>query len=181
MMNHRILFLIAFGAAACGSGNQEPAKAPTTTSANVEPAPKAAEPAKTVEEAKPAEPVEVTPVETKAATPDKCEGSWTCVSVPLAGAKKVDKRETQLIGDPAIDATVSGMTDDARGPAKLELDGKVYEVAVKRLPGEKAVVVLRGNGPELVLDKHDSREFTYVGVIAAKKDNAILIDVRWMR
>jgi hypothetical protein len=180
-----ITILVAIAAAACGGATQTPPASPSTTSAPVETAPaKPALATPPVDEtpAPASEPEATTPAPERTVAAEPCDGMWTCVKVPLTGARKVEARPTQLIGDPAIESTSSGMTDDVRGPVKLDFDGKSYEVVLKRLPGDKSIVVLRGGGgAEVTLAKHDKNDFTHVGVIATKKDGALLVDVRYMK
>ena len=182
-MNKHLFLIVTCGwAVACGGAQPQPST-PTTTSAQVEP--KKAEPAPApVEEAKPepaAEPVAETPAapeEPKAPRLESCDGNWVCVSV--SPKNKIDKRLTQLIGDPQFDSTQSAMIDDARGSAKVELDGKSYEIALRRVAGGSQIV-LKG-GSEIVLDKHKANDFTYVGIIATKnKDGAVLVDIKYMK
>ncbi len=181
-MNKHLFVIVTCGwAVACGGAQPRP-QAPTTTSAQVEPkkAEPAPEPAPAVEEAKPepaAEPAPA-PEEPKPPRLESCDGNWVCVSV--SPKNKIDKRLTQLIGDPQFDSTQSAMIDDARGPAKLELDGKTYEIALRR--GAVSQIVLRGGAGEVVLDKHKANDFTYVGIIATKnKDGAVLVDIKYMK
>lgn len=176
---------------ACGaSATPQPASAPassTTTSAAVSPA-KAASPEPTKAEpepepaAAPAQPTEA--AEAPAAAPDACDGEWICLRVALDGKGKIEKRATRLIGDPAIDATWSQNTD-GRAPATFADASKPVELLLKHLPGKPgqhlAQIVLRTNGRETVIHKYDGDEFSYVGFIAAEKDGALLVDLRYMK
>ena len=177
----------------CGaSATTQPANAPsssTTTSAAVSPAATKPEPAKAEAEpaAQPAEASEPTKAadtpETPAA-PEACDGEWICLRVALDGKGKVEKRTTKLIGDPAIDATWSQNTD-GRMPASFSEASKPVELLLKHLPGKPgqhlAQIVLRANGRETVIHKYDGEEFGYVGFIAAEKDGALLVDLRYMK
>jgi hypothetical protein len=190
------LFTVTLGVAACGSGaSQMPAETPTTTSASV---PKTTEPVATpapatadaTEATTPAAPVEhelTMPAETTK-TPDPCDAKlwWSCVDVSLEGARKVDKRGTLLIGDPAFPETHSGTTD-GRNPVMFKTEGgDVVSIALRRRPGKKADIVLRTGksedklGAEVVIDRHDGDEYQYVAIVATVMGGKAHVDVRYM-
>jgi hypothetical protein len=183
MKKHLLILVTLGGAVACGGAQPQPNN-PTTTAAHVEPAKKQAEPetpAPVAETPAPAAEAETPPAPEppKQVMAEPCDGAWVCVSVSTKN--KIEKRLTQLIGDPAFESTQSGMIDDARGPAKIDLDGKAYEIVLRRIPGGNQVV-LRGGSAEVVLDKHKADDFTYVGVIATKgNDGAVLVDIKYMK
>jgi hypothetical protein len=143
-------------------------------------APKAAEPPPPVEE-KPVEPP-APPAPAPEAKAEECDEPWLCVSVSLKN-NKVEKRTTKLLGDPKIEQTWSKNVDSARSGSFDFVQGRVIEVALRSLAGDKSQVVLRaGKGaPEVVLDTHKGADFMYVGVIAAEKDGAVLIDFRYLK
>jgi hypothetical protein len=195
MRQHLFVFVTCGVAVACGGARVQPAS-PTTTSAQVVPAQKEAEPAPAPAAETPAQapaPGDEQPQAAQAEAPaapepakapalEPCDGWWVCVSV--SPKNKIDKRMTQLIGDPAFESTQSGMIDDARGPAKLDLEGKTYEVSLRRGFGGAQIVLRRADGAsgEIVLDKHKGTDFSYVGVIAAKsKEGAVLVDIKYMK
>ncbi|HEY8079026.1 MAG TPA: hypothetical protein VIF62_33065 [Labilithrix sp.] len=183
MIKHLFVIATCGWAVACGGAQPQPAT-PTTTSAQVEP--KKAEPVApappVVEEAKPEPVVEAPAVAEeapKAPRLEACDGNWVCVSI--SPKNKIDHRLTQLIGDPQFESTASAMIDDARGSAKVELDGKSYEIALRRVAGGSQIV-LKGGASEITLDKHKANDFTYVGIIATKnKDGAVLVDIKYMK
>jgi len=180
MIKHLLFLVTLGGAVACGGAQPQPNN-PTTTAAVVAPEPKQLEPAPApVAETPAAEPeAPPAPEPPKQVMAEPCDGAWICVSVSTKN--KVEKRLTQLIGDPQFESTQSGMIDDARGPAKLDLDGKTYEVALKRLAAGSQIV-LKGGSQEIVLDKHKANDFSYVGIIATKsKDGSVLVDIKYMK
>ncbi len=179
---------------ACGASGsaQQPANAPasdaTTTTTTAAAAAKKAAPAPEAPkaEATPASEPAAAPVTEAEAAPEPCPQDWVCLRVPLDGKGKIEKRATRLVGDPKIDTTWSANVDTAR-PGTFPQASKPVEIAL-RLPMSKpgqhlAQVVLKANGREIVLDKHEGEEITYVGVIAAEKegDGAILVDLRYMK
>lgn len=187
------LFLITLPLlAACGASTpaQPPASAPpssatTTTSAEpkqVEPAPQ--ETPKAVAAPAP----ETTPAAAPAAeaAPEPCPQDWVCLRVPLDGKGKIEKRATRLVGDPKIDTTWSANVDSTRS-GKFDSASKPVEIVLRHPPSKPgqhlAQIVLKATGREIVLDKHEGEEFTYVGVIAAEKEgeDAFLVDLRYMK
>lgn len=181
--------VVACGASGAAGPAQQPANAPTsdvtTTAATepkkAEPAPEAAKP-----EAAPASETAATPAPAAEPVAEPCPQDWVCLRVPLDGKGKIEKRATRLIGDPKIDTTWSANVDTTR-PGKFDSASKPVEIAL-RLPASKpgqhlAQVVLKANGREIMLDKHEGEELTYVGVIAAEKEgeNAFLVDLRYMK
>lgn len=162
--------LLVLALVACGGAPPPPPEPPAPT-----PQPKAVEPPP-VETPKEPEPEPAPAPEPAEAKPEPCEEPWICLSVSL-DTKKVEKRATKLLGDPKIDETWSRNVDSTKTGA-FEIAGRTVEVALKNLPGDKSQVVLRtGKGaPEIVLDTHQGMDYVYVGVIAAAKDNALLVD-----
>lgn len=171
---------------ACGGGQSTaPATSPTNTSAAEPVAPKKpAEPPTTA-------PVDPTPASTTApaasappaeATPEKCDQEWTCIKVSF-DKRKVEKRDTKLIGDPKIDTTWSKNSDGR--PASFDNFSKgAVELTLRRKPGNKNEVVVKlGKGQEIVIDKKDGTidDFTHVGAIAAEQDGWLLVDLRYMK
>jgi hypothetical protein len=145
-------------------------------------APKAAEAPPPPEPEKPPEP-EAAPA-TPAAEPaaQECDEGWICVSIPLK-TNKVEKRATKLLGDPKVEQTWSANVDSGKNGTFSFVPGRTVEIVLRNLPGDKAQVALRaGKGaPEVVLDTHKGADFTYVGVIAAERDGAILVDFRYSK
>lgn len=167
---------------ACGGGGANaspPAPPPPPPVASPEPPPP--------EPPKPPEPEAPPPPETRAATPPKedapepCDAEWVCVKV-LVDSRKTEKRTTKLIGDPKIEQTYS-KTTDGRGPVAFDFFSKgAVELALRRKPGNKSEVVVKTpKGQEIVVDRHDGDDFTYVGAIAAEQDGAFLVDIRYMK
>lgn len=175
---------------ACGGGatTQQPAAAPTSDVTTTSAEPKKAE-AAPVQEAPKAEATpagETTPAPAAEPVAEPCPQDWVCLRVPLDGKGKIEKRATRLVGDPKIDTTWSANVDTTRA-GTFPQASKPVEV-VLRLPASKpgqhlAHVLLKTGGRELLLDKHEGEEITYVGVIAAEKegDNALLLDLRYMK
>lgn len=172
------LVLGATAAACGGAATPEPVApvTPATTSAQApvtepEPAPAAVETAPAATPAPAADPVA-----------EKCDGGWVCVKVSL-DTRKVEKRDTKLLGDPKIESTWSKNTDGR--PATFEAFSKgSVDVTLRRKPGNKnEVVVKSAKGGEIVIDRKDGTpdDFTHVGVIAAEKDGALLVDLRYLR
>lgn len=166
-------------ATACGGGATPEPVAPVTPAITSAQAP--------VTEAEPkAAPaaVETAPAPATAAEPvaEKCDGGWVCVRVSL-DTRKVEKRDTKLLGDPKIESTWSKNTDGR--PATFEAFSKgSVDVVLRRKPGNKnEVVVKSAKGGEIVIDRKDGTpdDFTHVGVIAAEKDGALLVDLRYLR
>src|SRR5690348_6951873 len=102
-MKSHVLMISVLSLAACGAPTKSaPPESPTTTAAT--PPPPQPEPVATAPEPAPApEPAKAPPAE---AVPEKCDGGWVCVKVSLA-TRKVEKRETKLMGDPKIESTWS--------------------------------------------------------------------------
>ena len=75
----------------------------------------------------------------------------------------------------AIDETVS-LDEFSKGPLELTL---------RRAPNNKNEVVIKlaKGGAPLVIDKHDGSvdDFTHVAIIATEQDDALLVDLRYMR
>jgi hypothetical protein len=169
---------------ACGGGQSTaPATSPTNTTAAEPVAPK-----KPVEPTPPVDPTPATPTPTAStppaeATPEKCDQEWTCIKVSF-DKKKVEKRDTKLIGDPKIDTTWS-KNSDGRAVSFDSFSKGAVELTLKRKPGNKneVVVKLGPKGQEIVVDKKDGSidDFTHVGAIAAEQDGWLLIDLRYMK
>lgn len=175
-----VLALVAgAGSAACGgapSPEPQAATTPATTSAQAPPAPTTPAPTPSAETASTPAP------EPAEAVAEKCEGGWVCVKVSL-DSRKVEPRETKLLGDPKIESTWSKNTDGR--PATFDAFSKgAVEVTLRRKPGNKNEVVVKPpKGSEIVIDRHDGSpdDFTHVGVIATEKDGALLVDLRYLR
>ena len=185
MKRDLVLFALVVSVTACGGATNTantPETTPTTTAAtpppqSVEPEPKATPAPEPTNEAvaTPAPP----PAE---ATPEKCDGGWVCVKVSL-DKKKVEPRETKLIGDPKIDQTWSKSSDGRTVSFDAFSKGPV-ELTLRRKPGNKnEVVVKTAKGGEIVIDRRDGTvdDFTHVGAIAAEQDGALLVDLRYMK
>ena len=162
---------------ACGDPQKAaPAASPPITTA-VPPAPPKPEPV-----VAPAAP-EPTPVPVKEAEAEKCDGGWVCVQVSLA-TRKVEKRETKLLGDPKIDSTWS-KTSDGRTVSFDDFSQGPLELTLKRFPNNKieVVVKLAKGGAPVTIDKHDGspEQVTHVGAIATEKDGLLLVDLRYQR
>lgn len=145
----------------------------TTTAAETEATPKTAEP-------------ELTPdpePETAASTgPEKCDDGWVCVKVSL-DKKKVDKRETKLIGDPSIEQTWSKMSDGRTVTFDALSRGSV-DLTLRRKPNAKNEVVVKlPKLGEVVIDRREGTidDFTHVGAIVAEQDGALLVDLKYMK
>jgi hypothetical protein len=175
---------LALALAACGGAPlPSPATASTTTAAATTPeaepstplAPPSPHAATTPEPAAPSPPPEVE------AQPEKCDGGWVCVKVSFE-SRKVEKRETKLIGDPKIESTWS-KTSDGRTVSFDAFSKGPVELTLRRKPGNKNEVVVKLKGGEIVIDRRDgtSDDFTHVGVIATEKGGAMLLDLRYMR
>lgn len=158
------------------------------------PEPKAVEapPPKVVKAEEPkAEPPKVAEMgpPSKEAEPEKCTAGWSCIKVPVEGARKVEKREHALIGDPKIPETWSKTIDDTKTAQFDFVKNRVIEITLKRKPNKKTDVILRTaaatspdkKGAETVLDSHDTDDFTHVGLIAAEQDGQILIDISYRK
>ena len=174
---------MAFALAACGGATNAASTPETTPTAAPTPPPKAAE-----AESKPAPAPEPTneavaaPTPPAEATPEKCDGGWVCVKVSF-DKKKVEPRETKLIGDPKIDQTWSKSSDGRTVSFDAFSKGPV-ELTLRRKPGNKnEVVVKTAKGGEVVIDRRDGSvdDFTHVGAIAAEQDGALLVDLRYMK
>jgi hypothetical protein len=184
-------------ASACAPAQREPAvDATTVTSAtttrpahdarvapvateNAEPAPSAAEPTRAADTA---------PMSTTAA-PDElvaepCLDGWVCVKL-AAGARKLTRRDTLLVGNPSVPSTWS-KTTDGRAAATFDAYSKgAVQISLRRKPGNKNEVVAKiPKVGEVVLDRHAGSvdDFTHIGVIAAEDaDGALLVDIKYMR
>jgi len=174
--------VLSVAGAACGGGSTpEPVApaAPATTSAQVSGGAPEPTPATTAPPADPPPAPAPPPAEPSA---EKCEGGWVCVKVTLE-TRKVEKRDTKLLGDPKIESTWSKNSDGR--PATFEAFSKgAVEVTLRRKPGNKnEVVVKSAKGGEIVIDRKDGTpdDFTHIGVIAAEKDGALLVDLRYLR
>ena len=187
-MNKGRMFLcgvVGIGVAACGGSTVQvatttPSNNTTTTNAEIAKAePKTAEPAP--EPAKPEPQAELVIPETKT-TAEPCEARlwWTCVTVAL-DSKKIDKRETLLLGDPNIEETKSGTTDGRKTVDFPSSNGETLSVVLRRKPGQKTEIVLKSGKGETVIDRHDGDDYQYVSVIAAEKGGKAYVDVRYMR
>jgi len=176
----KLLLVSVLALAACGGGaSAPPAEAPPSV-----PAPAPAKP----EPVAPAPPPAPEPAPAPAPPPveaaaEKCDGQWVCVKVNLT-TRKVEKRETKLMGDPKIESTWS-KTSDGRTVSFDDFSKGPVELTLKRLPLNKSEVVVKlaKGGSPIVIDRHDgsTEEFTHVGAIAAEQDGALLIDMRYLR
>ncbi|MDB5213067.1 MAG: hypothetical protein JWO86_994 [Myxococcaceae bacterium] len=167
-----VLVLVGCGAPAA------PIATPTTTTAAPASAPAPIETAAEV----PA-PVEAAPAAPVAeAVAEKCGEGWVCVKINFA-TRKVEKRETKLMGDPKIESTWSKMSDGR--PATFDDFSKgPVELTLRRKSSDKSEVVVKAKGGgEIVIDRHDGtiQDFTHIGAIATEQDGALLIDMRYMR
>ncbi len=172
----KLLLVSVLALAACGGGaSAPPAEAPPSAPAPAAPKPEPVAPAPAPEPAPAPPPVE--------AAAEKCDGQWVCVKVNLT-TRKVEKRETKLMGDPKIESTWS-KTSDGRTVSFDDFSKGPVELTLKRLPRDKneVVVKLAKGGVPIVIDKHDGsiEEFTHVGAIAAEQDGALLVDMRYLR
>ncbi len=113
---------------------------------------------------------------------EKCDSDWVCVKVSLS-TRKVEKRDTKLLGDPKIESTWS-KASDGRTVSFDEFSKGPVELTFRRGPRNKndVIVKLKGGAP-IVIDKHDGSldDFTHVGAIATEQDGALLIDMRYLR
>jgi hypothetical protein len=171
------LLITALTLVACGGGGKAPVESPTTTTAAPTPPPPPPEPTAATEEPTPA------PTPPAEAAPEKCDGGWVCVKVNLT-TRKVEKRETKLMGDPKIESTWSKQSDGR--PASFDDFSKgPVELTLRRLPNNKNEVVVKlvKGGTPIVIDKHDGslEEVTHVGAIATEQDGALLVDLRYLR
>jgi hypothetical protein len=171
--------------AGCGATNanttpaapaQESTASTTTTTAaetETETAPKAAEPA-LMPDPEPS---------TEASTgPEKCDDGWVCVKVSF-DKKKVEKRETKLIGDPKIEQTWSKMSD-GRTASFDALSRGTVDLTLRRKPNAKNEVVVKlPKVGEVVIDRREGTvdDFTHVGAIVAEQDGALLVDLKYMK
>jgi hypothetical protein len=175
-------FVLSLALVACGGASSEPttpASPPNTGPTLPAPAPEAkktpaAAPSETAAQSPAAPPPE--------AAAEKCEGEWICVKVSF-DTKKVEKRETKLIGDPKIEQTWSKNTDGR--PATFDRFSKgAVDLTLRRKPGNKNEIVVKiGKGPEIVIDRRDGSvdDFTHVGAIAAEQGGDLLVDLRYMK
>ena len=182
-----IALALALALAACGGATNtasSPETTPTPTAAATPPE-KTAEPAAKAEPApEPTNEAAATPAPPAAeeATPEKCDGGWVCVKVSL-DKKKVEPRETKLLGDPKIDQTWSKSSDGRTVTFDAFSKGPV-ELTLRRKPGNKNEVVVKlAKVGEIVIDRRDGTidDFTHVGAIAAEKDGELLVDLRYMK
>jgi len=164
---------------ACG-GAVAPVVSPTTTTAAPAPVaepvaePAAAEAAPAAAPIAPAAPVE--------AAAEKCDDGWVCVKINFA-TRKVEKRDTKLMGDPKIESTWSKQSD-GRTATFDEFSKGPVELTLRRKNNDKSEVVVKAKGGgEIVIDRHDGtiQDFTHVGAIATEQDGALLVDLRYMR
>lgn len=165
-------FLFACGAPAA------PVASPTTTTAAPAPVEPAVEQAPVEQAAAPAAPA-APPVEAAA---EKCDEGWVCVKINFA-TRKVEKRDTKLMGDPKIESTWSKMSD-GRTATFDEFSKGPVELTLRRKGSDKSEVVVKAKGGgEIVIDRHDGtiQDFTHVGAIATEQDGALLVDMRYMR
>jgi hypothetical protein len=173
---------LALALAACGGA---PLPSPATTTAAT--TPPEAEPSSPLAPPSPhaapaPEPAAApTPPAEVEAQPEKCDGGWVCVKVSFE-SRKVEKRETKLIGDPKIESTWS-KTSDGRTVSFDAFSKGPVELTLRRKPGNKNEVVVKLKGGEVVIDRRDgtSDDFTHVGAIATEKDGAMLLDLRYLR
>jgi hypothetical protein len=164
-------FLVACGAPAA------PAASPTTLTAAPAPVAEVVEQAAVEPAAAPAVPA--APVEAAA---EKCDEGWVCVKINLA-TRKVEKRDTKLMGDPKIESTWSKQSDGRTATFEEFSKGPV-ELTLRRKSADKSEVVVKAKGgAEIVIDRHDGtvQDFTHIGAIATEQDGALLIDMRYMR
>lgn len=172
--------------AACG-GAPPPAQTPATTvttqaeSTKIEPTD-----AVVAEQAPKAE---TTPVTTPAAAieaAEPCPNDSICLRVPFDGKGKIEKRTTRLLGDPKIEQTWSQNIDSKRS-AKFDAASTPVEIILRHPPSKPgqhlAQLTLKMNGREVMLDRHENEEFSFVSIIAAEKegDSALLVDIRYMK
>jgi hypothetical protein len=155
-----------------------PVASPTTTAATAPvPAPVEAAPAAEAapEAAAPAAPV-------AEAVAEKCDAGWVCVKINFT-TRKVEKRDTKLMGDPKIESTWSKMSDGRTATFDDFSKGPV-EITLRRKSNDKSEVVVKAKGgSEIVIDRHDgtTQDFTHIGAIATEQDGALLVDMRYMR
>jgi hypothetical protein len=173
------LLIAALTLVACGGAAKAvPAESPTTTAATPPPPPP--EPVVATPEPAPAQAPAPPPAE---AAPEKCDGGWVCVKVNLT-TRKVEKRETKLMGDPKIESTWSKQSD-GRTVSFDDFSKGPVELTLRRLPNNKneVVVKLAKGGAPIVIDKHDGsiEDVTHVGAIATEQDGALLVDLRYLR
>jgi hypothetical protein len=177
---HKLASLLVLAALAACGGENKPANAPGAPEPATAPPPKAAEPEtkSTPETTAPVAPSAPAPE----ATAEKCDGGWICVKVAF-DTKKVEPRETKVLGDPKIETTWSKNSDGR--PATFDQFSKgAVELTLRRKPQNKNEVVVKiGKGPEVVIDRKDGSvdDFTYVSAIAAEDKGALLIDLRYMK
>lgn len=132
-------------------------------------------------EATPATPAPPPPVAVEEAA-EKCDDGWVCVKIDFA-TRKVEKRETKLMGDPKIESTWSKQSDGRTAIFDQFSKGPV-ELTLRRKGNDKSEVVVKAKGGgEIVIDRHDGTvlDFTHVGAIATEQDGALLVDMRYMR
>jgi hypothetical protein len=161
---------------ACG-GPSAPIVSPTTTTAAAAPVEPAVEQVP-VEQAAPAAPA----APSVEAAAEKCDEGWVCVKINFA-TRKVEKRETKLMGDPKIESTWSKMSD-GRTATFDEFSKGPIELTLRRKGSDKSEVVVKAKGGgEIVIDRHAGtvQDFTHVGAIASEQDGALLVDMRYMR
>ncbi|MBX3185921.1 MAG: hypothetical protein KF819_02855 [Labilithrix sp.] len=177
---NRFAFPIVLVLAACGANAPvaEAPASPTTTAAAAPPPVAESEP----KAAPPEEPPPAPAPPPADPEPEKCDAGWVCLKVSL-DSRKVEKRETKLLGDPKIETTWSKNSDGR--PATFDAFSKgAVEVTLRRKPANKNEVVLKPpKGGEIVVDRRDGTvdDFTHIGVIAAEKDGAFLLDIKYSR
>lgn len=172
----KLVPVLVFTLAACGGASTPPVATPAPALATPEPVAAPAPPPAP----EPASAAAPPPAE---AAPEVCDGQWVCVKVNLA-TRKVEKRDTKLMGDPKIASTWS-KTSDGRTATFDEFSKGPVELTLKRLPRDKSEVQVKlaKGGAPIVIDKHDGslEDFTHVGAIAAEQDGALLVDMRYLR
>ena len=167
-------FLVACGAPAA------PAASPTTITAAPAPVEAAAVEQAPVAQADVPAPAPAAPAPEAAA--EKCDEGWVCVKINLA-TRKVEKRDTKLMGDPKIESTWSKQSDGRTATFDDFSKGPV-ELTLRRKTDTKSEVVVKAKGgAEIVIDRHDGtiQDFTHIGAIATEQDGMLLVDLRYMR
>ena len=156
-------------------GNSPPPETPPP--AQPAPPPAAPEPVATQAPEPPAAP---TPPPPEAAA-EKCDGNWVCLKVSFT-TRKVEKRDTKLLGDPKIDSTWSA-TSDGRAATFPNFSKGAVEMLFKRLPNDNNEVTVKlAKAQAISIDKHAGNltEVTHVGAIATEdKDGNFLIDLSY--
>jgi hypothetical protein len=167
-----LLLSCALLVAACG--NSPPPDAPKPPPAEPDAPQPPAEPVATQAPEPPAAPA-------PEAAAEKCDGNWVCLKVSFA-TRKVEKRDTKLLGDPKIDSTWSA-TSDGRAASFPNYSKGPVEMTFRRLPNDNNEVTVKvAKGPPISIDKHAGNltEVTHVGAIATEdKDGNFLIDLSY--